>query len=118
MKKTKHIQLVLITAALSSCSRVVIPNEPVQSCLADTSLSRTPVDWEENPEPAVQPYYELSYAPSWNIGFYYRPVYTHPGWTPRLHPGGWYGGGVSSVSAPVVVRGGFGLTAKTVTIAS
>lgn len=114
MKKTKHIQLVLITAALSSCSRVIIPNEPLQGCLADTSLSRTPVDWDENREPAVQPYYEISYAPSWNFGFYYRPVVTHAYLTPQLHPGRWGGG----ENPPPVVRGGFGLSAKTVTIAS
>lgn len=116
MKKSKKIQLVLITAALSSCSRVVIPNEPLQSCLADTSLSKTPVDWTENPIAAVDPYYELNYEPTWFESFYLRPVYSHPEWTPFLHPGPWVRQPV--VGGETVVRAGFGISAKAVTIGS
>ncbi len=119
MKKSKKIQLVLITAALSSCSRVIIPNEPLQNCLADTSLANTPVDWDAYETAAAVPSYQINYEPIWYHSFFYlRPAYAHPDWSPLVHPGMWYRPPVSWNGGAAVVRGGFGVSAKTVTISS
>jgi hypothetical protein len=42
MKKSKTIHLVLITAALASCDRVIIPGQTADSYSADASLTAPP----------------------------------------------------------------------------
>ena len=39
MKKSTHIQLILITAALASCNRAVIPQQQPESITADSTLT-------------------------------------------------------------------------------
>lgn len=43
MKRTKNIRLVLVTAALASCNRVIIPDRPEAGYAPDPSLTATPL---------------------------------------------------------------------------
>src|SRR5689334_12249859 len=53
MKRSKKIQLVLITAALASCNRIVIPSQSATGLIPDATLTRTPDEDGEGPDRCV-----------------------------------------------------------------
>jgi hypothetical protein len=112
MKKSKKIQLVLITAALASCNRTLFPSQPdpvydpgyvqspanTDSVYADSS-NACPVD--SAMYDGYYPYYYTgSYFPGWsfNLFFNIQPVYRRH----RVFRNRFF-----------IPRGGFGKTAVT-----
>jgi hypothetical protein len=126
MKKTKGIQLVLITAALASCGRQWIPRQAVTADPADSTLTAAPAaggspyddPYADPPSPCDC---ESPVAQLWNYSFnlfsvyYFGPV--GPGYrTPRYQaghrtPGGFHGKGAAWRNSHFVVRGGIGKSA-------
>lgn len=122
MKKSAHIHLVLITAAFSSCAKVIIPNEALDRCPVDSTATHTQVDLDEYPAEYQPPYQHVGYTSFWNFSYIPSgPVYSVTVRNPYYYPGkppyrkelSWNGNGKA-----VVVRGGFGITAGTTTIGS
>lgn len=100
MKKTKTIQLVLITAALASCNRPLYParpDEPDPEYIPDSTYCDTRVDsaclmYPPYDDPYYTPYYTGTYLPGWDFNFFFQlpPVYRRRGavvrhlrWIPR-----------------------------------
>ena len=112
MKRSKKIHLVLITAALASCNRVVIPSQSATAYITDSTLTQTPD--EEDPSQCVCTVnandsstislYDEPYSFYYN-GSFYGPVYT---------PGRIYRRGAFWRSHRFVVRGGFGKSSSAV----
>ena len=53
MKRSKKIHLVLITAALASCNRTVIPSQSPRGLIQDSTLTQTPDEEGEGPDRCV-----------------------------------------------------------------
>jgi len=103
MKKTKTIQLVLITAALASCNRPLHPTQPVETdpeYVPDSTYCDTRVDsacpmYPPYDDQYYSPYYTGTYLPGWDFNFFFElrpayPVYRRRGavvrhlrWIPR-----------------------------------
>jgi hypothetical protein len=120
VKKTKHIQLVLITAAFSSCSRVIIANEPLDHCPLATTLTQYPVDTSDYVTNDEMACCETKYGSIWTYSYTpLGPVYAVPVRNPYFSPGKPpYRKQTSWSGTAVVVRGGFGISAKTSTLSS
>jgi hypothetical protein len=116
MKKSNAINLVLLTAALSSCSKVVIPNRPWTNELPDSALTNTAIPWDDYPLTEVSPcaanppyaYYPETYAYMPATIIAYAPT------RPYYPVGRGYRKQISLSSHGVVVRQGFGMSAKSV----
>ena len=105
MKRSKTIQLVLITAALASCHRNIIPSDPTIAYAKDSTLVATPVQ-EDNAYYACcddlsSSLWSYSFSPFG--GSYYLPLHWRP-----YHPGSKYGRGSFWQKGHSVVRGGLG----------
>lgn len=86
MKKTSTIRLVLVTAVLASCNRVIIPDQPTEGYTYDPSLTMTPayddsrydcdcrVDTSYHNAPYN--YFDFYYTGS-PYGYIYRPGYVY-----------------------------------------
>jgi len=101
MKKTKTIQLVLITAALASCNRhFSLPQpDPDPEYTSDSAWYETPVDsacpmYPSYDDPYYYLYYTGNYLPGWDLNFFFQPqpvmrsprrggVVRHLRWIPR-----------------------------------
>jgi len=53
MKRSKKIHLVLITAALASCNRTIIPSQSPKGLIPDSTLTQTPDEEGEGPDRCV-----------------------------------------------------------------
>jgi hypothetical protein len=107
MKRSKTIHLVLITAALASCNRNIIPSDPRAAYSKDSTLVAEPLEMDNT-------YYaccDEPYSSLWNYSFspfgptWYFPV--HPG---PYYPGRQYKKGAFWQKGHFIVRGGFGKT--------
>jgi hypothetical protein len=108
MKKSGKIQLVLITAALASCHRELIPSQSFTRNTADSTLTA--------PAPGADPYYSTfnvccqeAYSQLWNYSF--NPLstfYFGPIGPSYYYPGGLYRKGAFWRSNHFIVRGGLG----------
>jgi hypothetical protein len=110
MKKTKKIQLVLITAALASCNRVMIPLQPISNPVLDSTLTAAPgydpADSLSNYAACCEPCSQL-----WNysfnpFGYYYS---TEIGRS-YYYPGKEYRKKVAWHGSKIILRGGWGKT--------
>lgn len=104
MKKTSKIHLVLVTAILASCNRVIIPDQPEAGYTPDPSLTAAPLNNDDSLECACgvdTTYfnYPLNY---FNFYFSSQP-YAY-----RYRPASLYRQGVYWHNHFFVVRGGFG----------
>ncbi|MDR3711452.1 MAG: hypothetical protein P4L51_01450 [Puia sp.] len=111
MKKSKQIKLVLISAALASCNRSLVPQIPVTNIPepADTTLTAGPV-YKEDPYPNTfnlccqEAYWEL-----WNYSFNpFGLVYIGPPGPGYYYPGKFYRRGAFWRNNHFIVRGGWG----------
>jgi hypothetical protein len=107
MKRSKTIQLVLITAALASCHRNIIPSDPTIAYAKDSTLVAEPAQ-EDNT------YYACCdeiYNSLWNYSFSpYGPTCylpPHAGLYP-YYPGNRYKKGAFWQKGQHIVRGGLG----------
>jgi len=100
MKKTKTIQLVLITAALASCNRHFSPAQPDEpEYTSDSAWYEARVDsacpmYPPYDDPYYYPYYTGTYLPGWDFNFFFQlqsvmqsrrrgGVVRHLRWIPR-----------------------------------
>jgi hypothetical protein len=109
MKRSKHIHLVLVTAALASCNRIIIPADPSAPYVPDSTLTTTPAytDSTYNCDCEVNNY-DQYYSPYWHYGYYYNSYY--PGWGHGsiFYTGRSYRSRTIARSSHFVARGGFG----------
>ncbi|HEV2478230.1 MAG TPA: hypothetical protein VGS79_01145 [Puia sp.] len=107
MKKTSKIHLVLVTAILASCNRVIIPDQPEAGYTPDPSLTAAPLDNDDSSAcvcgvDTTYYNYPLDY-----FNFYFNgPPYAF-----RYAPASIYRKGAHWPSHAFVVRGGFGKAA-------
>jgi hypothetical protein len=108
MKRSKKIQLVLVTALLASCDRVIIPEQTGAEKMPDSTLT-APVGPEDNVpcdcQQLYNPYRQYSYF-DLNFGVYY---YGQP-YGLLVDPGHGYRKASFWNGSQFVVRGGFGKT--------
>jgi hypothetical protein len=109
MKKSTQIQLVIITAAMASCNRLVVPQQQAGGIEADSSLIAAPVPndstdvdsscvcncqaWYPSASYSASPFGSIYYIGPVNSGYYYSPHYSSNAV--------WHG-------KSYIVRGGFG----------
>ena len=109
MKKSIHIKLMLITAALASCNRTIIPSVTPDIQEKDSSLVATP-DFDP-----VEPdcYCEMDYDSTRNLYNYNRLVFYNWIFPQRAtyYPGRFYRRDYKWRNHHFIVRGGFGKTA-------
>ena len=102
MKRSKHIQLVLVTAALASCNRIMIPADPSAPYVPDRTLTMAPayIDSSSNCSCDVYNYNDDDeyYSPYLSYGYYYNSWY----------PGSFSRRGTVWRSNHFIARGGFG----------
>jgi len=110
MKKSKKIHLVLITAALASCNRVIIPSQPDAGYIADSTLTHTPAGDDSTYDCCR----ELN-MPLYNYPFNLSGIYYSGGPVGGLYyPVRTYRKGAFWRSHRFIVRGGFGKAAASV----
>jgi hypothetical protein len=106
MIRTKQIRLVLVTALLASCNRIIIPDNAADGNIADSTLTGKPVYDESRYDcncefnPYYQPY-------SFDLGFYYTGLPYGYSYTPGhsyRKLAGWQ-------NKKLILRGGFSKTA-------
>ena len=103
MKKSTKIQLVLITAALASCNRVIIPSMSGTGYLPDPSLTATPAYEEAVPDCSC------TQNDKRDTLYYPRNVYYPlPSEYEPYYPGYYYRKGAFWRNHQFVIRGGFG----------
>ena len=112
MKRSLRVQLVLITAALASCSREWIPRKSIDVDPSDSALTAAPAYGSVPYYTRCEPCSETTMAQLWNYSFnpfgtWYWPV--GGGW---YYPGGVYRKGAVWRSSHVIVRGGLGKSAN------
>ena len=105
MIRAKQIRLVIVTALLASCNRVIIPETATDANIPDSALTRAPVADESQYDcncvfnPHYQPY-------SLDLGFYY----TGQSYDYAYIPGRTYRKATHWQNNKLIVRGGFGKT--------
>lgn len=107
MKKTSKIHLVLVTAVLASCNRVIIPDQPTAGYTPDPSLTAAPYygDDRYNCDCRVDTtYYNYPYN-------YFNFYFTGQPYGYRYRPGYLYRKGAYWQNHAFIVRGGFGKAA-------
>ena len=108
MKKTKTIQLVLITAALASCNRHLSPVQPdgpeytPDSAYYEVSADSACPMYPNYDNPIYYPYYTGTYLPGWDFNFFFQ-----------IQPVTYYRKGVVVRHIRYIPRGGFGKLAVT-----
>ena len=130
MKRSKHIQLVLVTAALASCNRMIIPSDPSAGYVPDSRLTAVPAYIDSTSDCACDldstnnstyPYGDYDYNYPYYYSYYpYYSFYYYPYYNP-YYPYGYYGFHGSSYmpsrpyrkgafwrNSHFIVRGGFG----------
>ncbi len=118
MKRTKKIQLVLISAALASCNRVLVPLEPIGNHAVDSTLTAAPVYDGDSSMGRYMPCCQ-AYSQLWNYSF--NPfVFYYPGPLGQsyYHPGKEYRKKIGWQGNQVVVRGGWGKSGVTLNSSS
>jgi len=117
MKKTKTIHLVLITAALASCNRVIIPGQSAEVSGTDSALTAATAEEDSVYDCGCQPVsnnyngynpYDYYNNPFFNFNIFYtgRPFNVPYRAAPR------YPINTSFRNHTFVVRGGFGKAAS------
>lgn len=112
MKKTKTIQLVLITATLASCNRhlsPVQPDEPDPAYVPDSAYYEVSADsacpfYPTYDDPYYYPYYTGTYWPGWDFNFFFQ-----------IQPVTYRRKGVVVRHIRYIPRGGFGKLGVTTT---
>jgi len=110
MKKTKTIQLVLITAALASCNRPLHPTQPAEpdpEYVPDSAYYEVSADsgcpmYPDYDNPFYYPYYTGTYLPGWDFNFFFE-----------IQPVVYRRKGVVVRHIRYIPRGGFGKLAVT-----
>jgi hypothetical protein len=108
MIRAKKIQLVIVTALLASCNRVIIPESPADSNTPDPSLTSTPVieDSRYHCDCVFDPHYQPYKPYSLDFSFYYSgQFYGYP-----YTPGRSYRKALVWHNNKAILRGGFGKT--------
>ena len=109
MKRSKHIHLVLVTAALASCNRMIIPADPSAPYVPDSTLTMAPAYIDSTYDCDCDVYNDGQYySPYSYYGNYYNAYY--PGWNQGLifYTGRIYRSRTIVRSSHFVARGGFG----------
>jgi hypothetical protein len=108
MIRAKQIQLVIVTALLASCNRVIIPDRTADGNTTDSTLTVKP-DYDESTYgcdcvfiPNYQPY-SFDFG-SYYIGLPYGNIYT---------PGRNYRRLATWQNSKLIIRGGFSKTSTT-----
>jgi hypothetical protein len=110
MKKTQRIKLVLITAALASCNRQLVPRPSFGDPLADSTLTAAPAAMDSDScangfneccEEVYSQMWNYSFNPFFN--FYFSVPVGHP-----YYPGGVYRKGAFWRQQHFIHRGGWG----------
>ncbi len=116
MKKSHAINLVLLTAALSSCSRTIIPNHPWNNELPDSTLTNNAIPWDDYPVTGLYPCAANPPYAYYPETYYYTPatILTYAPAHPFYPIGRGYRKQLSLTSHTVVLREGFGTSAKSV----
>jgi len=112
MKKSKHIQLVLISAALASCHRTLLPQQNPVNFANDSTLTETPY-YDDSTELtysdgcSCEDYYQ-----QWRVSFQpYTTYYLSPGYSGYYYgPRRYRKGTVRVGGGKFIVRAGFGYT--------
>ncbi len=104
--KSKSIHLVLVTALLASCNRVIIPDQSAAGNIQDSSLTVAPAydDDIDNCACGYNFYYPFDYYS------YYSFNYSQP-WLSVYRPGRLYRKQAFWQNHQFVVKGGFGRAA-------
>ena len=109
MKRSKNIHLVLVTAVLASCNRMIIPADPSAAYVPDSTLTTAPayIDSSYNCDCEMNNN-DQYYSPYSHYGYYYNSYY--PGWHQGLifYTGRYYRSRTIWRSSHFVARGGFG----------
>jgi hypothetical protein len=111
MKRSLRVQLVLITAALASCSREWVPRQSIDVNPSDPALTAAPLYGTAPYYTGCEPCSEQSTARLWNYSFNPFGTYYWPGAT-WYYPGGVYRKGSVWRNDHVIVRGGLGKSAN------
>jgi len=114
MKKTSTIHLVLVTAVLASCNRVIIPDQPSAGYTPDPGLTAAPVDDYGRYDCDCRvdtTYYNTPYN-------YFDFYYTGQPYGNIYRPGYIYRKAAYWHNHVFIVRGGFGKAAATAASAS
>lgn len=108
MIRAKKIQLVLVTALLASCNRVIIPDRTADGNTTDSALTVKPVydDNRYDCNCVFNPYYQPY---SFDFGFYY----TGQPYGNMYIPGRNYRRIATWQNSKLIVRGGFSKTSTT-----
>ena len=113
MKKSTHIQLILITAALASCNRAVIPQQQPESITADSTLTMPVV----NDSTYVDNYNDCGcndfYPSRVNSSTPYSTFYISPVYDSYYYTGRRYRKATVVRGSTAIVRGGFGKSSVT-----
>ena len=114
MKKSKQIQLVLITAALASCNRQLVPQVSGLPVTADSTLTAPPPYGSDTACGTFNECCQEVYSQLWNYSFNPLGTYYYPGaplgtW---YYPGVLYRKGAFWRNKHFVVRGGWGKSAS------
>ncbi|HEX3935691.1 MAG TPA: hypothetical protein VHW43_13485 [Puia sp.] len=103
MKKTSKIRLVLVTAVLASCNRVIIPDQPDAGYTPDPSLTAAPYYGDDQYAGDCRvdtTYYNYPYN-------YFNFYFTGQPYGYRYRPGYLYRKGAYWHNHVFVIRGGF-----------
>ena len=112
MKKSTKIHLILVSATLASCNRVIIPAQSAAGYITDSTLTAAPAGDDStgtcgycnelNMQPA-----NYSYYPYYSYDFFYN-------WQPFgvYYPGSAYRKGAFWRNNQFILRGGFGKRAS------
>jgi hypothetical protein len=111
MIRAKQIRLVIVTALLASCNRVIIPETAADANTPDSTLTSTPVAGE-NPYDCncvFNPYYQ-GYQPNQPYSLDFSFYYTGQPYGYAYIPGRTYRKAMHWQNNKLIVRGGFGKT--------
>ena len=107
MKKTSKIRLVLVTAVLASCNRVIIPDQPTAGYTPDPSLTVAPFYGDDRYDCDCRVDTTYHNYPDNYFNFYF----TGQPYGYRYRPGYLYRKGAYWHNHAFIVRGGFGKAA-------
>lgn len=112
MKRSKNIHLVLVTAVLASCNRMIIPADPSAPYVPDSTLTTAPAYIDSTLNCDCEVYNNYQYFSPYGYyspySFYNNIYYSggHGGFV--FYPRRYYGKGSIWRSSHFVARGGFG----------
>jgi hypothetical protein len=109
MKRSKKIQLLLVTAILASCNRVIIPGETMAAYAPDPNRTAAPADSSLIATPAFNDsWYNCTCQLDDAYYNYFSFYYTGHPWLPLYRPGHFYRRQAFWKNHQFTIKGGFG----------